>query len=245
MPGTVTSGSSAPLPHNVIRNLFQLAELGPSDVFYDLNCHDGHAVEAAAREFGVAKSVGVAADGQTAKAVAERLKNIKNVQIVHAKPESVRVSDATAVLAWFAEPESALKIERKLKKDLPSGARVITIWSPLGLTLPDKVDFPFFVTKKPFRQAKSIRDQIELVYGSKCIDFTAAWVLAERFVDRIETVPADYRRFVIILQSLVIWINARKMGVACEEEIPPPVETYLGIMRTFFNIDLSNMLDRT
>jgi hypothetical protein len=32
------------------------------------------------------------------------------------------------------------------------------------------------------------------------------------------------------------------MDVACEEEVPPPVQTYIGILKTFFNIDMSNMI---
>ena len=55
-------------------------------------------------------------------------------------------------------------------------------------------------------------------------------------------VPAQYHRFVNILQSMVIWINAWKSGVSCEKEIPPPVQTYVGILRTFFSIDLSDMI---
>jgi hypothetical protein len=35
------------------------------------------------------------------------------------------------------------------------------------------------------------------------------------------------------------------MGVACEEEIPPPVQTYIGILKTFFNIDLTDMISKT
>jgi hypothetical protein len=34
------------------------------------------------------------------------------------------------------------------------------------------------------------------------------------------------------------------MGVACEDEIPPPVQTYLGILKTFFNIDMSSMVTK-
>jgi hypothetical protein len=47
-----------------------------------------------------------------------------------------------------------------------------------------------------------------------------------------------------MLQSMIIWINAWNMGVACEEVIPPPVQTYIGILKTFFNIDLSNMISK-
>jgi hypothetical protein len=125
---------------------------------------------------------------------------------------------------------------------LKNGCRVITIWAPLGMTIPDKIEFPFFVCKKPFKRARSIRQQIKAVYGNKCIDFTASWLLAERYIDALEVVPSDYRRFVNILQSMVIWINAWNMGVACEDEIPPPVQTYVGILKTFFGIDLSEMI---
>jgi hypothetical protein len=41
---------------------------------------------------------------------------------------------------------------------------------------------------------------------------------------------------------MVIWINAWKMNVSCEDEVPPPVQTYLGILKTFFNIDMSSMI---
>ena len=131
---------------------------------------------------------------------------------------------------------------RRFKKSLKKGARVITIWAPLGLTLPTKTDFPFFISKTPFKQARSIRQQIKVIYGNECIDFTASWLLAERYIDSLEVVPGDYRRFVNILQSMVIWINAWNMGVACEKEIPPPVQTYIGILKTFFNIDLSETI---
>jgi hypothetical protein len=32
------------------------------------------------------------------------------------------------------------------------------------------------------------------------------------------------------------------MGVACEDEVPPPVQTYIGILKTFFSVDLSEMI---
>ncbi|HXG06553.1 MAG TPA: hypothetical protein VNI77_04415, partial [Nitrososphaera sp.] len=62
------------------------------------------------------------------------------------------------------------------------------------------------------------------------------------YIDALEVVPSKYRRFVNMLQSMVIWINAWNMGVACEDEVPPPVQTYVGILRTFFSIDLSGMI---
>jgi hypothetical protein len=112
------------------------------------------------------------------------------------------------------------------------------------MTLPNKIDFPFFVSKKPFKRAQSIRQQIKAIYKTDCIDFTAAWLLAERYIDALEVVPGEYRRFVNMLQGMVIWINAWNMGVACEDEVPPPVQTYVGILKTFFNIDLTGMITK-
>src|ERR687890_165491 len=116
-------------------------------------------------------------------------------------------------------------IIEKFETELKNGARIITAWSPPDLMLPTKTEFPFFVCRKPFKYAKNIKEQIEAVYGNPCIDFTASWLLAEKYIDALEVVSAKYHRFVNIFQSMIIWINAWNMGVACEEEIPPPVQT--------------------
>ena len=152
------------------------------------------------------------------------------------------ISDATVVLFWFTDPALIGKMERKFKKQLRAGSRIITVWAPLGMNLPHKMDFPFFICKLPFKKAKSVRQQIKAIYGNECIDFTAAWLLAERYIDKLESVPEAYRRFVNIMLSMVIWTNGWNMGIACEEEVPPPVETYIGILKTFFDIDLSQMI---
>ena len=47
--------------------------------------------------------------------------------------------------------------------------------------------------------------------------------LPERYIDALEvTSDENIGRFVNILQSMVIWINAWNMNVACEDEVPPP-----------------------
>ena len=35
------------------------------------------------------------------------------------------------------------------------------------------------------------------------------------------------------------------MGISCEDGVPPPVQTYLGILREFFGLYLSDMFTRT
>ncbi len=243
MPQAIISGEAVSLPDNVIRRIFKFAKLKKSDVFYHLGCGEGNAIKIAAEEFGVKRSVGIELNEATAAKARERVAGIKNAEIVNADIRKADISDATVLFFWFNDPEMVDAMTRRFKK-LRDDTRVITIWAPLGMTLPDRVDFPFFVSKKPFKRAKSIRQQIKAIYRTDCIDFTAAWLLAERYIDALEVVPSDYRRFVNMLQGMVIWINAWNMGVACEDKIPPPVQTYVGILRTFFNIDLTSMIKK-
>jgi trans-aconitate methyltransferase len=242
LPQSTISGDAISLSDSVIRRIFKFAKLRKSDTFYHLGCGEGNAVRIAAKEFGVKKSVGIEIDKAAAEKARRKIARMRNAQIVHADILDADIAAATVVLFWFAEPELVDKMVGIFKKELKKGSRVITIWAPLGMTIPDKMEFPFFVSRKPFKRARSIRQQIKAVYGNECIDFTASWLLAERYIDALEVVPSDYRRFVNILQSMVIWINAWNMGVACEDEIPPPVQTYVGILKTFFGIDLSEMI---
>jgi trans-aconitate methyltransferase len=241
LPQSVVTGEAVSLPDNVVRKIFKFAKLKTSDVFYHLGCGEGNTIAIAAKEFSVKKSAGIEISKSAAAKARKRIAGAKNAEIINADIRKADISDATVVLFWFNDPDMVEAMAKRFKK-LKDGARVITIWAPLGMTLPDKIDFPFFLSKKPFKHARSIRDQIKAIYKTDCIDFTAAWLLAERYIDALEVVPGEYRRFVNMLQGMVIWINAWNMGVACEDEVPPPVHTYVGILKTFFGIDLTDMI---
>lgn len=241
LPQSVVKGEAVSLPDGVVRKIFKFAGLKKGDVFCHLGCGEGNTVEIAAREFKVKKSVGIEINKAVAAKARKQIAGAKNAEIINADIRKADISDATVVLFWFNDPDMVDAMEKQFKK-LKAGARVITIWAPLGMTLPNKIDFPFFVSKKPFRKARSIRQQIKAIYKTECIDFTAAWLLAERYIDALEVVPGEYRRFVNMLQGMVIWINAWNMGVACEDEVPPPIQTYVGILKTFFSIDLAGMI---
>jgi protein-L-isoaspartate O-methyltransferase len=240
----VLRGERVSLTDNVIRKVFNFAKLKKSDIFFHLGCGEGNAVAIAAKEFGVKKAVGIEIDKSLADDARRNIAGIKDAYIINTDILKADISDATILLFWFTDPDFVDAITKRFIKELKDGARVITIWAPLGMTLPDKVNFPFFVNKKPFKRARSIRQQIRSIYGTDCIDFTASWLLAERYIDALEATPNEYRRFVNILQSMVIWINAWNMNIACEDEVPPPVQTYMGILKTFFNIDMSSMITR-
>jgi protein-L-isoaspartate O-methyltransferase len=242
LPQSVLRGERVSLTDNVIRKIFNFAKLKKGDIFCHLGCGEGNTVAIAAKEFGVKKAIGIEIDKSIADNARRHIAGLKNAYIINTDIREADISEATVLLFWFSDSSLVDTLTKRFKKELRNGARVITIWAPLTMTLPYKVEFPFFVNKKPFKRARSIQQQIRSIYGTNCIDFTASWLLAERYIDALEVTPSEYRRFVNILQSMVIWINAWNMGVACEDEIPPPVQTYLGILKTFFNIDMSSMV---
>jgi trans-aconitate methyltransferase len=244
LPQSVLRGERVSLTDNVIRKVFNFAKLKKNDIFCHLGCGESNAVAIAAKEFGVKKSVGIEIDKSLAEKARRSITGIKNAYIINTDLRKADISDATILLFWFSDSDFVDALTKRFSKELKDGARVITIWAPLGMTLPNKVDFPFFVNKKPFKCARSIQEQIRSIYGTDCIDFTASWLLAERYIDALEVTPNEYRRFVNILQSMVVWINAWNMNVACEDQVPPPVQTYIGILKTFFNIDMSNMITK-
>ena len=244
LPQSVLRGERVSLTDNVIRKIFNFAKLKKGDIFCHLGCGEGNTVAIAAKEFGVKKAIGIEIDKTIADNARRHIAGLKNAYIINTDIREADISEATVLLFWFSDSSLVDTLTKRFKKELRNGARVITIWAPLTMTLPYKVEFPFFVNKKPFKRARSIQQQIRSIYGTNCIDFTASWLLAERYIDALEVTPSEYRRFVNILQSMVIWINAWNMGVACEDEIPPPVQTYLGILKTFFNIDMSSMVTK-
>lgn len=242
LPHTVLSGEDVSLPDNVIIKILNFAELQKDEVFYHLGCGLNNAVRIAAKHYKTKKSVGIEIRKAVATRARKKLIGLKNCQIIHEDVMRATISDADVLLFWFTDSKIVHYMVKRFERELDSGSRIITIWSPPDLMLPTKAEFPFFMCKKPFKYAENVGDQIKAIYGNPCIDFTAAWLLAEKYINSLEVVPAQYHRFVNILQSMVIWINAWKSGVSCEKEIPPPVQTYVGILRTFFSIDLSDMI---
>ena len=244
LPRSIMSGEHVFLPDKVVRRILTLADLRSSDVFYDLGCGNSNAILIAANEYGVKKSIGIENRKRAVKKVLSKINGIDNALIINDDIRKIQISDADVILFWFYDDRIVKRMLDRFNLTLKKGTRIISIWSPPGLVLPDKIDFPFFVSSTPFTYAENFEKLFEKIYGQPCIDFTGSWLLAEKYIDGIETVPSQYRRFVNILYGMIIWINAWNMGVACEDEIPPPVESYLGILKTFFNIDLSDMFDK-
>ena len=242
LPEKVLTGDDISLPENVIRKIFRFGEVSNDDIFYHLGCGTGNTVRIAAEEFGVKRSIGIEKSVEIASVAKKKVRRLKSAQIIVDDIRNVSLSDATVVLFWFNDEQIVKQMTAKFKKETKDSIRILTILSPLGLIKPSKVNFPFFMTMKPFEFYKDLQEQIETIHGTRCLDFTGSWNIASRYVTEMDVVPGEYQRFVIMVQCMVIWINAWNMGIACESEIPPPVKAYIGILKEFFNLDLSSMI---
>lgn len=107
-------------PMVVVEKMLRMAEVGKSDVVYDLGCGDGRIVIAAAEKFG-ARGVGIDLDPQRiaeSKAGARRAGVEHLVRFLNADIAEVDLSEATAVTLYLLTESNALlrpQLERQLK----------------------------------------------------------------------------------------------------------------------------------
>ena len=236
LPQNIVSGDDVQLPDKSFREIFNFVNLGQDDIFYHLGCGDGKGVEIALNEFHVKKGIGIDNDIEKINIAKKHsgkfiCKDVKDAEI----------SDASVILFWFTD-EQIIKAMMEKFKNMKPGIKIITIWGPLPDCLPDKVDFPYILNTTPFKKAESLQEQLLAVFGVKCVDFVTAWEFAERYTKAIADPQVKNDRFLTIIQTLVIWINAKNLGVACREEVPESIRTYIDIMKMHFDIDFDHLL---
>ena len=242
LPKNLLSGEDVQLPEKSLRDIFKFLNLGKEDIFFHLGCNNEKGVEIAINEFKVTKAVGI---DNNLKKIQSAQKNIEgkkiNAKLIHQDIEESDISDATVILFWFTDENIINKMIEKFDR-LKPGTKIITIWGPLPKCLPDKVNFPYIVNKVPFKKAENLQEQLLAVFGVKCVDFVTAWEFAERYTKSISGSEVKNDRFLTIIQTLIIWINAKELGVVCTEEIPESIKTYINIMKMHFDIDFEHLL---
>jgi len=243
LPTNLLNGEDVQLPDKAFREIFKFAELGEEDVFYHLGCTSEKGIEIAINEFNVRKAVGIDNNQEKIKHAMQILKdkNIKAELICQDVSES-DVSDASVILFWFTDENLINHMLKKFEK-LKQGTKIITIWGPLPGCLPDEVNFPYIINKTPFKKTQNMQDQLLAIFGVKCVDFITAWEFAERYTKSLGSPEIKNDRFLTIIQTLIIWINAKKLGVACGDKIPESIQTYINIMKMHFDIDFEHLLN--
>jgi len=236
LPDSIISGQEVQLLDDSLREIFKLAGLGANDIFYHLGCGTGNSLQIAAKEFG-ARAVGIDND-------LEKISQIEKeprITILHQDIIDADLSDATIILFWFSDETIIGKMLEKFSS-LKSGCKIVTIFDPLPGVIPNKVSFPYLLHQTPFTPAKSLKDQLMTVFETECIDFTTAWEHAERYTKAVGSPDSGNDRFLTILQTIMIWINAKNLGLSCTQEIPAPVKAYIEILDNFFNIEVRHLI---
>jgi trans-aconitate methyltransferase len=244
LPSSIISGEDVELSDDALRDIFKFAKLGENDIFYHLGCGGGNSIVIALQEFRAKMAVGIDSNKEKISRGQKLLeeKHIENGSFRHEDITVSDISNATVILFWFSDEKIIEKMVPKFE-NLRSGCKIITIWGPLIGHMPDKIDFPYILNVTPFKKAESLREQMLAIFNTDCIDFAVAWEFADRYSKAIGSKNSENDRFLTILQTLVIWINAKNLGIACGDEIPAPVKSYIGILKTFFNIEVEHLLD--
>ena len=243
LPESILSGEDVQLPDQTFRDIFKFVNLGSDDVFYHLGCGNGTGLLIATEEFGAKKVVGIDNSKEKTSAAEKMLvaKGKTDVKIICNDVINTKIDDATVILFWFTDENVLEKMMEKFST-LKHGTKIITIWGPLPGCLPHLVDFPYIINQVPFKKTDDLKDQLLAIFDVKCVDFVTAWEFAERYTNAIGKDNPENDRFLTILQSLVIWINAKNRGVACDEKFPDSIATYISILKNYFNIEIEHLL---
>ena len=243
LPESILSGQDVQLSTQTFREIFKFVNLGSSDVFYHLGCGDGSGLVVAKEEFCAKKVIGVDNSKEKINAAKKMCaeKKIDDVKIVCNDVVNENIDDANVILFWFTDENILNEMMAKFST-LKHGTKIITIWGPLPECLPYAISFPYIINQIPLKKAKDLKEQLLAIFDVKCVDFVTAWEFAERYTNAIGRDNPENDRFLTIMQSLVIWINAKNLGVACGDEIPESITTYISILKSYFNIEIEHLI---
>jgi len=128
-----------PTPYKVVEAMLEVADIGPTDILFDLGSGDGRIVIAAARDFG-ATGIGVEIDPKYVamarlNAAADNVTD--RVTFTQADLFDIDFTDATVVALYLSEALN-LRLRETLLEDLSPGTRIISHEFTLGDWEPEK-----------------------------------------------------------------------------------------------------------
>lgn len=129
-----------PSPEPVVTSMLELAAVTDQDVVYDLGCGDGRIVIAAVKERG-ARGVCVDIDPRRISESRENARRAgveQRITFLTADLFTVNLAPATVVML-FLWPEVNLRLGPKLRRELSSGARVVSHYHDMGTWPADRV----------------------------------------------------------------------------------------------------------
>jgi SAM-dependent methyltransferase len=163
-----------PIRHK--KKIFDLAQIEPSDVLYDLGCGDGSILIFAVKKFKVKKAFGYETDytrNFIARKNVEKAGLQNKISIINEDFNEIDLSKADVIFDMLPEYKADLK--KYLNKKIKHGTRLIKHDLPLIAYLPDKVDIPFYRMKFPLVMAKNRTQWASKVLEMKNAKVSDVW----------------------------------------------------------------------
>jgi hypothetical protein len=148
------------------RKMLRLADVKPSDVFYDLGCGDASILILAVKEFDVKTAIGYESNVYRVRIARSKVKKenlVDRISIVCGDMYKADLSKADVIFAMH--PEYSGDLKQLYGGNIRKGTRLIKHDLPIVGYLPDKVDYPFYRMTFPLKRARSKKEWISAVLG--------------------------------------------------------------------------------
>jgi precorrin-6B methylase 2 len=178
-----------PTPHEVVKRMLELAEVGPNDVHYDLGSGDGRIAIAAVKDFKAKRAVGIDLDPQRIKEGNENKVKAGVADQVTFREQNIFETDlkeATTVSMYLLTSIN-IRMRPKLLAELRPGTRIVTHafnmgeWQPehnervngyevFLFIVPAKVDGKWEVSEGERKIALDLKADFTVVSGTATIN---------------------------------------------------------------------------
>ena len=130
-----------PTPHEVVKRMMEMGQVGPKDTVFDLGCGDGRLVLHAVKEFKAKRGVGLDIDPDLVKLCrknAEKDGIAKQVEFRQQDVLKVEDYSEASVVVLYVGDELGSRLSPILRKSLKPGSRIVSHRFKLGDWEPDK-----------------------------------------------------------------------------------------------------------
>lgn len=148
--------------------LVRIAEITPSDVFYDLGCGDASLLIYVVTRCKLKKAVGFEVSPGRVRKARLRIKQAGLEKHIFIKPNDFYeedLSEADVIFHMLPESSYDLRYFQSKRANIRNGSKLIKHDLPLVGYLPDKIDLPFYLMKFPLRKARSINHWVSVTLG--------------------------------------------------------------------------------
>ena len=128
-----------PTPHEVVDDMLRLANVGKSDILYDLGSGDGRIAIAAAKRFGI-RAVGIDIDPERIREANENARRAGVTHLVEFRQEDLFKADfrEATVITLYLLPDLNVKLRPRLLDELKPGTRIVSHQFDMGTWKPEK-----------------------------------------------------------------------------------------------------------